>query len=109
LVSVSLELRAKPSEAELRHAIEQFEGEPQRLKLPSAPAKPLLYLPEADRPQPRRDAGRDRGMTATMGRLRACPVLDWKFLVMAHNTIRGAAGAAVLNAELLVETGHLPA
>lgn len=107
LVTVSVELAAKPGAIDLRAAIDAFGGEPQRLKLPSAPARPVLYLDEPDRPQPRRDAERDRGMTATMGRLRPCLVLDWKFVSMAHNTIRGAAGAAVLNAELLVETGRL--
>ena len=67
----------------------------------------MQYLTENDRPQPRRDAMRDRGMAAFVGRLRPCPVLDWKFLVLAHNTIRGAAGAAVLNAELLAAGGWI--
>jgi aspartate-semialdehyde dehydrogenase len=67
----------------------------------------VIYLHEANRPQPRKDAERGRGMTATVGRLRACPVLDYKFVVMAHNTVRGAAGAAVLNAELMHSEGML--
>ena len=107
LVATSVELREKPTEAELLQAIDSFTGEPQRLKLPSAPARPVQYLIENDRPQPRRDATRDHGMAAFVGRLRPCPVLDWKFIVLAHNTIRGAAGAAVLNAELLAAGGWI--
>ena len=60
-----------------------------------------MYLHEIDRPQPRKDAERDRGMAAFVGRLRECPVFDWKFVALGHNTVRGAAGAAVLNAELM--------
>ncbi len=107
LVATSVELKTKPSEAEILSAIASFAGEPQRLNLPSAPKQPVQYLSEKDRPQPRRDATRDRGMAAFVGRLRPCPVLDWKFLVLAHNTIRGAAGAAVLNAELLAAGGWI--
>ena len=84
----------KPSLAELRAAFDGFTGAPQRLGLPSAPKRPLLYLDQPNRPQPRFDAGRDRGMTVSVGRLRPCPVLDWKFVTLGHNTVRGAAGAA---------------
>jgi aspartate-semialdehyde dehydrogenase len=107
LVAVSVELTKKPSREDLLAAIEGFSGVPQQKKLPSAPEKAIYYLDQQDRPQPRRDASRDRGMAVTMGRLRACPVLDWKFLCMAHNTVRGAAGAAVLNAELMYAEGLL--
>ncbi len=107
LVATSVQLREKPGIDALREAIKNFKGEPQRLNLPSAPKFPVQYLPENDRPQPRRDATRDRGMAAFVGRLRECPVLDYKFLVLAHNTIRGAAGAAVLNAELLAAGGWI--
>ncbi len=107
LVATSVQLREKPGLDALREAIKNFKGEPQRLNLPSAPKFPVQYLPENDRPQPRRDATRDRGMAAFVGRLRECPVLDYKFLVLAHNTIRGAAGAAVLNAELLAAGGWI--
>jgi aspartate-semialdehyde dehydrogenase len=62
-----------------------------------------------DRPQPRRDAERDNGMAVFVGRLRPCPVLDWKFIALGHNTVRGAAGAAVLNAELMSAEGWLDA
>jgi len=75
--------------------------------LPSAPKHPVQYMPEPDRPQPRKDAARDRGMATFVGRLRPCPVFDWKFVALSHNTIRGAAGAAVLNAELMYSEGLL--
>jgi aspartate-semialdehyde dehydrogenase len=75
--------------------------------LPSAPAQPVEFAPQPDRPQPRLDRNRGNGMTATVGRLRPCGVLDWKFTVLSHNTIRGAAGATILNAELLMSLGKL--
>ena len=77
------------------------------LHLPTAPAEPVEFDAAPDRPQPRLDRMRGNGMTATVGRLRECPLLDWKFVVLSHNTIRGAAGAAVLNAELLARLGKL--
>jgi aspartate-semialdehyde dehydrogenase len=80
---------------------------PQQRNLPSAPPRPIICLDEANRPQPRKDAERERGMAAFIGRLRPCPVLDYKFVVLSHNTIRGAAGAAVLNAELMHSEGML--
>lgn len=107
LVAVSLSLEKELSREDLLAAFENFTAEPQRLRLPSAPPRPVLYLHEENRPQPRRDALRDNGMTVTVGRLRKCPVLDWKFVCLGHNTIRGAAGAAVLNAELLKAQGFL--
>ena len=105
--TVSIAFSSKPSEQDLRRAISAFSGLPQQRKLPSAPAEPVIYLEESNRPQPRKDADRGRGMTASIGRLRPCPVLDWKFVVLSHNTIRGAAGAAVLNAELMHSEGML--
>jgi aspartate-semialdehyde dehydrogenase len=107
LMTVSVKLSAKVSEADVKQAIRTWKGKPQDHKLPSAPAQPLQYLEENDRPQPRRDATRDRGMAAFCGRLRPCSVLDWKFIVLVHNTVRGAAGAAVLNAELMRAEGML--
>jgi aspartate-semialdehyde dehydrogenase len=104
-VTVSVELSSKPSEADLRHAFSTFSAVPQERNLPSAPKRPVQYLPQADRPQPRKDAERHRGMATFVGRLRPCPVFDWKFVAMGHNTIRGAAGAAVLNAELMQSEG----
>jgi aspartate-semialdehyde dehydrogenase len=106
-VTVSVEFSSKPSEADLRHAIDSFTGLPQQRGLPSAPPRPVIYMQEANRPQPRQDAERERGMAAFVGRLRPCPVLDYKFVAMAHNTVRGAAGAAVLNAELMHSEGML--
>jgi aspartate-semialdehyde dehydrogenase len=106
-VTVSVELSATPTEDDLRNAFEIYSGVPQQRELPSAPKRPVQYMPEADRPQPRRDAERERGMAAFVGRLRPCPVFDWKFVALGHNTIRGAAGAAVLNAELMHSEGLL--
>ncbi len=105
LVTVSLD--ADPTVEEMIAAIRGFRGRPQELELPGAPPRPVLYLDEEDRPQPRLDADRDRGMAVCVGRLRPCPVLGYKFVAMGHNTVRGAAGAAVLNAELLKATGQL--
>jgi aspartate-semialdehyde dehydrogenase len=84
-----------------------FRGRPQELDLPSAPPQPLVYLTEQNRPQPILDANRDGGMTVTIGRLRSCPLFDYKFVAHGHNTIRGAAGAAILNAELMHREGLL--
>ena len=106
-VTVSVEFSSQPTEADLRNAFETFSSVPQQRDLPSAPKRPVQYMPEADRPQPRKDAERDRGMAAFIGRLRPCPVFHWKFVALAHNTIRGAAGAAVLNAELMHSEGLL--
>jgi aspartate-semialdehyde dehydrogenase len=106
-VTVSVEFSAKPTEADVRHAIDSFTSVPQQRNLPSAPPHPVIYMEEKDRPQPRRDAERERGMAAFIGRLRACPVLDYKFVALGHNTVRGAAGAAVLNAELMHSEGML--
>jgi aspartate-semialdehyde dehydrogenase len=106
-VTVSVEFSAKPTEADLRHAFDHFTSVPQQRNLPSAPPRPVIYMEEKDRPQPRRDAERERGMAAFIGRLRPCPVLDYKFVALAHNTVRGAAGAAVLNAELMHSEGML--
>jgi aspartate-semialdehyde dehydrogenase len=106
-VTVSVEFSSKPTESDVRHAFDVFTALPQQRGLPSAPARPVIYLEEANRPQPRKDADRDRGMAAWVGRLRACPALDYKFVALGHNTVRGAAGAAVLNAELMRSEGML--
>jgi aspartate-semialdehyde dehydrogenase len=105
--TVSVGFSAKPSLADLRRAFDEFTALPQQRQLPSAPLRPVVYLEQANRPQPRKDALRDRGMATTVGRLRECPVLDYKFVALSHNTIRGAAGAAVLNAELMHSEGML--
>jgi aspartate-semialdehyde dehydrogenase len=106
-VAVSFETEQKPAFDELIAAIRNFSGEPQLRKLPSAPKHPVQYMEEENRPQPRRDVERDNGMAVYLGRLRKCPVLDYKFIALGHNTIRGAAGAAVLNAELMYSEGLL--
>jgi aspartate-semialdehyde dehydrogenase len=104
--SVSIELASKPSREEILAAWSEFH--PLRgQNLPTAPEQPVEYTAAEDRPQPRLDRMRGRGMTATVGRLRPCSLLDWKFTVLSHNTIRGAAGAALLNAELLASQGKL--
>jgi aspartate-semialdehyde dehydrogenase len=107
VVTASVEFSSKPTLAEAQAAIEHFQSIPQERKLPSAPVRPVIYMLEQDRPQPRRDAARENGMCVFVGRLRECPVLDLKFVACGHNTIRGAAGAAVLNAELLASEGYL--
>jgi aspartate-semialdehyde dehydrogenase len=104
-VSVRLKTKAKPEE--IIAAWNGYHSEPQELRLPSAPEHPVVYLEANDRPQPRFDVDLGAGMTTAIGRLRSCGVLDWKFTVLSHNTIRGAAGAAVLNAELLKAKGYL--
>jgi aspartate-semialdehyde dehydrogenase len=107
--SVFLKLGSRPSLADVRAALEAFTGEPQRLKLPSAPARPIVVRDERDRPQPIRDVESGNGMTVTVGRLRPDPVYDVRFTLLVHNTVRGAAGAALLNAELLLAQGRLAA
>jgi aspartate-semialdehyde dehydrogenase len=105
--SVSVGLDQQPTPGAIIDAWTSFRGRPQALDLPSAPPQPVLYLQEANRPQPILDVNRDNGMTVTVGRLRRCPVLDYKFVALGHNTIRGAAGAAILNAELMHREGLL--
>jgi aspartate-semialdehyde dehydrogenase len=105
--SISVSLDQRPDPAAIIAAWNAFRSRPQELALPSAPKQPIVYLTEANRPQPALDANRDGGMTVTIGRLRACPVLNYKFVALGHNTIRGAAGAAILNAELMHREGLL--
>jgi aspartate-semialdehyde dehydrogenase len=106
-IALSLRDRASVTLTEIREALESFSGEPQRLKLPSAPVKPIHYIDLPDRPQPRLDRDREGGMSVSIGRLRPCPLLDLRMVALVHNTIRGAAGAAILNAELLQARGLL--
>ena len=108
---VSLKLRTPATYEQILEAWASFkplnqihEGHP----LPSAPAQPIEYVDLIDRPQPRLDRMRGNGMASTIGRLRPCSLFDWKFVVLSHNTIRGAAGAAILNAEILAILGKLP-
>ena len=105
--SVSIRLKKKAKAEEIIAAWNDFRAEPQHLRLPSAPEQPAVYLTAPDRPQPRFDVDLGGGMTTAVGRLRPCNVLEWKFTILSHNTIRGAAGAALLNAELLKAKGYL--
>jgi aspartate-semialdehyde dehydrogenase len=104
--SVSIKLGKVATREELIAAWAEFAPLHGR-DLPTAPAQPVEFVTAEDRPQPRLDRMRGNGMAATVGRLRPCSLLDWKFTVLSHNTIRGAAGAALLNAELLVSLGKL--
>jgi aspartate-semialdehyde dehydrogenase len=106
-MTVSVDLADKPSLADVRAALAGFTSRPQELALPSAPVPPIVVTDEPNRPQPRFDADRGHGMTVTVGRLRPCPVLHTKFVALGHNTVRGAAGAAILNAELMMAEGML--
>jgi aspartate-semialdehyde dehydrogenase len=105
--SVSVRLKTKGQPADIIGAWNDYRSTPQELNLPSAPARPVAYMEANDRPQPRFDVDTGAGMTTSVGRLRPCGVLEWKFTILSHNTIRGAAGAAVLNAELLKAKGYL--
>jgi aspartate-semialdehyde dehydrogenase len=105
--SIAVSLKQRPSLEAVIDAWTSFKGRPQTLELPTAPPQPIVYAREDNRPQPALDVNRDGGMTVTVGRLRACPVLGYKFVALGHNTIRGAAGAAILNAELMHREGLL--
>ena len=107
LMTASVKFRSKVSLDDVREALVSFTGVPQELHLPSAPKRPIHYLEATDRPQPRLDRDRERGMAVSVGRLRPCPLFDVRFVALVHNTIRGAAGAAILNAELLQAKGML--
>jgi aspartate-semialdehyde dehydrogenase len=106
-IAASVGFDHPPSPDAIIEAWRAFKGRPQALGLPSAPAQPVVYLSEPNRPQPTLDVNRGAGMTVSVGRLRPCPVLDYKFIALGHNTIRGAAGAAILNAELMHREGLL--
>lgn len=106
--SVSIKFAGKkPSVEEIKKIWRNFKGEPQKLKLPFAPEQPIIYTEEENRPQPKKDRDNDKGMAVTVGRLRECPVFDYKFVALSHNTTRGAAGGGILNAELLVKQGYI--
>ena len=105
--TVTLSLRDKPSVADVVNAMRTFRGRPQELRLPTAPECPVIVREERDRPQPIRDRDAGRGMSVVVGRVREDPVLGYKYVVLGHNTIRGAAGASILNAELLAAEGRI--
>ncbi len=104
---LSVRLGDDPEPEAIIDVLARFSGRPQELGLPSAPRQPIVPLAEPDRPQPRLDVYRDRGMSVTVGRVRRCPVLGHKLVALGHNTVRGAAGGAILNAELMVAEGHV--
>lgn len=105
--AVAVKLRQKTSVADIIEVMESFTGEPQQLGLHSAPTRPVVVTREQNRPQPRLDREIERGMATVVGRVREDSILDYKFTLLGHNTIRGAAGAAILNGELLVAKGLL--
>jgi aspartate-semialdehyde dehydrogenase len=105
--SISIKLTKRATPEKIIAAWREYRGLVADLKLPFSPAEPIFYDERVDRPQPRLDLERGHGMTVSCGRLRPCSLLDWKFTLLSHNTIRGAAGAALLNAELLKAKGYL--
>src|SRR5262249_55690209 len=107
-MAIFLRLARKASAAEAVRVLASFSGEPQERELPSAPRRPIHVLDAPDRPQPRLDRDREGGMAVSVGRVRGDRVFDLKLEALVHNTIRGAAGAAILNAELLRVRGLLP-
>lgn len=105
--SVSVKLKKPASEQEIIQAWREFKAEPQEWQLPTAPFHPVHYFEQENYPQPRIHRHLDKGMAVSIGRLRNCPLFDYKFTLLSHNTVRGAAGAAILNAELLVRKGFV--
>jgi aspartate-semialdehyde dehydrogenase len=103
LEAVSIALRRRPSLEQFIETLKSYRSLPQELELPSAPRFPVVHVEGQDRPQPRFDREVENGMATVVGRIRPCSVFDFKLDLLGHNTIRGAAGAAILNAELLVK------
>jgi len=104
---VSVKFKDKvPTKEEILKIWSEYKSVPQEMDLPFAPVQPIRYREEDNRPQPRKDRDADKGMALTVGRLRECPVFDWKFVALSHNTVRGAAGGGILNAELLKAKGY---
>jgi len=107
LVNISVELEEAPDYETIIKDWTAFRGPAPVPSLPSAPGSPLQYLEQIDRPQPRRDRDAGQGMVTSIGRLRECPILGYKFAALSHNTVRGAAGCSILNAELLAVEGYI--
>ncbi|AFG36696.1 aspartate-semialdehyde dehydrogenase [Spirochaeta africana] len=107
--TVAFGLAANPSIEEVAETLRSFTGIPQEKQLPSAPRQPIIVTDEPDRPQPARDILLENGMATIVGRLRTCPIMGYKMVIMGHNTVRGAAGAAILNAETLHALGYIQA
>ena len=104
---MSIKFKKKPSVDEVKKALREFKGIPQEKNLNFAPSSPIIVFEENDRPQPARDVWKNNGMSCCVGRIRECPINDIKMVVMGHNTVRGAAGAAILNAETLAALGYI--
>jgi aspartate-semialdehyde dehydrogenase len=107
MAAVRVKLARRAETEEVREAFASYTSLPQELRLHSAPERPVVVREERDRPQPRLDRDAGAGMSVTVGRLARDTVLDFRFVALSHNTIRGAAGAAILNAELLIATGRI--
>jgi aspartate-semialdehyde dehydrogenase len=107
MASIRVSFAKQVSIDEVREALSSFRSVPQDLRLYSAPARPVIVRDEIDRPQPRLDRDAGNGMSVTVGRIMPDSVFHYRFVALGHNTIRGAAGAAILNAELLVAKGYL--
>jgi aspartate-semialdehyde dehydrogenase len=107
LECASLRLKKTATLEEVADALRNFEVSPELASLPTAVKNPVVVLHQDDRPQPRKDVNEGHGMAAVVGRVRECPLLDVKLTLLAHNLLRGAAGAALLNAELLAAQGYL--
>ena len=104
MACLSVKFATKTALDEIIHAWDSYEG----INLPTAPKHPLLYSHDERHPQPKLHRLLNRGMSISLGRLRPCPLFDWKFVILSHNTVRGAAGCAILNAELMVHMGYFP-
>ena len=107
LINMSLALETNPAIDAILEAWATYDAPSEIASLPSAPKKPVQYLPQIDRPQSRRDRMAGKGMMTSIGRLRECPILGYKFAALAHNTIRGAAGCSILNAEYFASQGYI--
>lgn len=107
MACVSLKLKKETSADEIIHAWTTFSADPQSYQLPMAPKKPIIYLTDEKHPQPKLHRHLEKGMAVSIGRLRKCSLFDWKYTILSHNTIRGAAGCAILNAELMVKKGYI--
>jgi aspartate-semialdehyde dehydrogenase len=105
---VAVRLKDEASIDDIVEVLRSFQGRPQLLNLPSAPKRPVIVRDEPNRPQPVLDRDSERGMSSIVGRVRPCPIMGIKYVVLGHNTIRGAAGASILNAELFKVERFLP-
>jgi aspartate-semialdehyde dehydrogenase len=104
---MSIKFKNKPGVADVIRVLENFRGPQEVEQMPTAPAQPIIVRHEPDRPQPRRDRDAGDGMSVSVGRVRPCPIFDIRLVTVVHNTVRGAAGGSVLNAELLYAKGLL--